>query len=130
MLASMLDQPPHLPIQSVRITGEQDYPPMDLLAAWLTLRLNVPVTMEIEPNAQAITGVYLTRKDGELSLERRPSEEGIARISVPGQSPQAMPLPIRSMIDCMSEELGRLYPDEIYAEVLTKGWQKIHPSIR
>ncbi len=62
----MVDQPPHLPIQSVRITGEQDYPPMDLLAAWLTLRLNVPVTMEIEPNAQAITGVYLTRKDGEL----------------------------------------------------------------
>ncbi|HJD88442.1 MAG TPA: glucose-6-phosphate dehydrogenase assembly protein OpcA [Bifidobacterium animalis] len=130
VLASMVDQPPHLPIQSVRITGEQDYLPMDLLAAWLTLRLNVPVTIEIEPNAQAITGVYLTRKDGKLSLERRPSEEGIARISVPGQSPQAMPLPIRSMVDCMSEELGRLYPDEIYAEVLTKGWQKIHPSIR
>ena len=34
------------------------------------------------------------------------------------------------MFDCMGEELGRLCPDEIYAEVLTKGWQKIHPSIR
>ena len=34
---------------------------MDLLAAWLRLRLNVPVVVEDDPNATAVTGVYLTR---------------------------------------------------------------------
>ena len=33
MLASMLDQPPHLPVSGVRVTGKKDYLPMDLLAA-------------------------------------------------------------------------------------------------
>ena len=36
MLASMLDQPPHLPVSGVRVTGQKDYLPMDLLAAWLS----------------------------------------------------------------------------------------------
>ena len=58
MLASMLDQPPHLPVSGVRVTGKKDYLPMDLLAAWLRLRLNVPVVIEDDPNATAVTGVY------------------------------------------------------------------------
>ena len=49
MLASMLDQPPHLPVSGVRVTGKKDYLPMDLLAAWLRLRLNVPVVVEDDP---------------------------------------------------------------------------------
>ena len=82
-----------------------------------------------EPDATAITGVTMTREDGGvLSLERRPAEDGIATIGVPGQSPQTIPLPIRSLGDCLSEELGRLYPDEIYAQVVTQGWKKIHPN--
>lgn len=127
LLASFLDQPPHLPITSVRITGPEHYLPMDLLAAWLSITLKAPVTMEHEPDASAITGIYLTRADGVVSLERRPADCGIAHISVPNQSTQTMPLPIRSIEDCLSEELGRLYPDEIYAQVATQGWEKIHP---
>ena len=72
MLASMLDQPPHLPVSGVRVTGKKDYLPMDLLAAWLRLRLNVPVVVEDDPNATAVTGVYLSRSDGVMSLERPP----------------------------------------------------------
>lgn len=129
MLASLLDQPPHLRITSVTVCGPTAYLPMDLLAAWLTLQLNVPVSIEREPDATAITGVTMTREDGGvLSLERRPAEDSIATISVPGQSPQTIPLPIRSLGDCLSEELGRLYPDEIYAQVVTQGWKKIHPN--
>lgn len=30
--------------------------------------------------------------------------------------------------ECLSEELGRLYPDEIYAEVVTQGWELINPK--
>ena len=129
MLASLLDQPPHLRITSVTVCGPTAYLPMDLLAAWLTLQLNVTVSIEREPDATAITGVTMTREDGGvLSLERRPAEDSIATISVPGQSPQTIPLPIRSLGDCLSEELGRLYPDEIYAQVVTQGWKKIHPN--
>ena len=49
--------------------------PMDLLAAWLRLKLNVPVIMEEVPGATAVTGVYLTRADGTLSLERPDAKE-------------------------------------------------------
>ena len=56
-----------------------------LLAAWLRLRLNVPVMIEEDPNATAVTGVYLTRGDGVLSLERPSTDDGFALISVPGQ---------------------------------------------
>lgn len=39
----------------MRVTGKKDYLPMDLLAAWLRLRLNVPVVVEDDPNATAVT---------------------------------------------------------------------------
>lgn len=127
MLATMLDQPPHLPISTVRVSGPQGFLPMDLLAAWLRLRLNVPVVVEDVPGATAVTGVYLTRSDGVLSLERPNAEEGIAVISMPGQSPQTISVPARTLEECLSEELRRLDPDEVYAEVITKGWDLIHP---
>ncbi|RSX55837.1 oxidoreductase [Bifidobacterium dolichotidis] len=118
MLASLLDQPPHLPITSVKVTGPKDFLPLLMLAQWLHLRLQVPVTIETEDDATAVTGVYMTRADGVLSLERRPADKGIATVSVPGQQAQHTPVPTRSMQECLSEELGRLYPDEIYGEVL------------
>lgn len=128
MLASMLDQPPHLPVSNVRVTGPKDFLPMDLLAAWLRLRLNVPVVVEDVPGAKAVTGVYLTRADGVLSLERPSTDDGVAVQSVPGQSPQTISVPARTIEECLSEELGRLYPDEIYAEVVTQGWDLINPT--
>lgn len=128
MIASMLDQPPHLPVSGVRVTGPADFLPTTLLAAWLRLRLNVPVVVEDDPTATAVTGVYLTRSDGTLSLERPSTDDGIAMLSVPGQSPQTMSVPARTIEECLSEELGRLYPDEIYAEVVTRGWDLINPK--
>ena len=44
------------------------------------------------------------------------------RIERSRQSPQTMSVPARTIEECLSEELGRLYPDEIYAEVVTQGW--------
>ena len=52
MLATMLDQPPHLPISTVKVSGPKGFLPMDLLAAWLRLKLNVPVIMEEVPGGQ------------------------------------------------------------------------------
>ena len=127
MIASMLDQPPHLPVSNVRVTGQKDYLPLDLLAAWLRLRLNVPVMIEEDPNATAVTGVYLTRGDGVLSPERPSTDDGFAVISVPGQSPQTISVPARTLEECLSEELGRLYPDEIYSEVVSQGLDLVKP---
>lgn len=124
MLASILDQPPHLPVQSVRVCGQSNYLPLELLASWLALKLQVPVTVERTPNAQAITGVYFTREDGELGMERLESDHAV--IHQPNQVDQTVSLPLRSDSDCLNEELGRLDPDELYAEVISQGWDLVY----
>jgi hypothetical protein len=47
-------------------------------------------------------------------------------VSVPGQTPQPISLPVRSDEDCLSEELRRLEPDEVYAEVVGRGWDLLY----
>lgn len=128
MLATMLDQPPHLPIISIKVCGPKGFLPMELLAAWLRLKLGVSVALEDVPGAKAVTGVYLERRDGMLSLERPSADEGVAVISMPGQAPQTISVPARTLEECLSEELRRLDPDEVYAEVITRGWNLIHPT--
>ncbi|NMM94089.1 glucose-6-phosphate dehydrogenase assembly protein OpcA [Bifidobacterium oedipodis] len=128
MVATMLDQPPHLPVISARVTGPKDFISLSMLAAWLRLKLGVSVTIEDDPGTDAVTGVYLTRADGTLSLERPSVEEGVATISMPGQAPQTISVPARTLEECLSEELRRLDPDEVYAEVITRGWALIHPA--
>ena len=123
MLASMLDQPPHLPITVVKVTGKADFLPLEMLCAWLRLKLGVPVETEFVPDAQAVTGVYLTREDGVISLERPYEDQAL--ISLPGQTPQEVSVPMRTIEDCLTEELRRIDPDEIYAEVINEGWDLI-----
>ena len=73
---------------------------------------------------QPCTGVYLTRQDGGvLSLERPHEDQSI--ISVPGQTPQPISVPVRTLEDCLTEELRRMDPDEVYADVINKGWDLI-----
>ncbi|KFF30739.1 glucose-6-phosphate dehydrogenase assembly protein OpcA [Bifidobacterium bombi] len=125
MLASLLDQPPHLLVTSVKVTGtvseSNDYLPLDMLATWLRIQLKVPVSVETRTGQEegSITGVYLTREDGVLSLERPNSSQGI--ICQPGQTPQPVAMPKRTLEDCLSEELRRMDPDEIYARIVRGG---------
>ncbi|MDF7640784.1 glucose-6-phosphate dehydrogenase assembly protein OpcA [Bifidobacterium sp. ESL0784] len=123
MLATTTDQPPHLPIESVKVSGQPDYLPVKLLAAWLALKLNVPVELGYVTGAEGITGVYLNRSDGVISLERPDSREAV--ISQPGQTPQRVSMPLRSLEDCLSEELRRIDPDEVYADVIRTGWDMV-----
>ncbi|NMN00619.1 OpcA protein [Bifidobacterium sp. DSM 109958] len=120
LLATMLDQPPHLPITGVRVVGPTNDIPTELLVSWLALRLGVPVSVERDPDANAVQGVYFRREDGEVALLRPADDQ--ATIRQPGQADQTMSMPARPLEDCLSEELRRLDPDEIYAEVITKGW--------
>ena len=95
-----------------------------MLCAWLRLKLNVTVDFEADEHAEAVTGVYLTRQDGGvLSLERPHEDQSI--ISIPGQAPQPISVPVRTLEDCLTEELRRMDPDEVYADVINKGWDLI-----
>lgn len=124
MLASMLDQPPHLPILKATVSGPKNFLPLDLLRAWLRLRLDVPVELKTVDDATAITAVHLEREDGELSLVR--PDDNQAMVSFPGQAPQPISMPIRSDEDCLSEELRRLEPDDVYGEVINTGWNLLY----
>ena len=120
-LAAVLDQPPYEAITAVSVAGAADSPSTRLLAAWLGLQLQVPVDCELTsgPLANGIGGVHLTRASGVISLER--DIPGVATLTQPGQPIQDLTLKRRSLRDCLSDELRRLDPDELYGEVITRG---------
>jgi glucose-6-phosphate dehydrogenase assembly protein OpcA len=120
-LAAVLDQPPYETITEVSVTGALDSPSTTLLAAWLQLALQVPVHYELTSgeNSNGIHGVHLTRSSGVISLERE--VPGIATLTQSGQPVQDLTLKRRSLRDCLSDELRRLDPDELYGEVITQG---------
>jgi glucose-6-phosphate dehydrogenase assembly protein OpcA len=120
-LAAVLDQPPYESITEVSVTGALDSPSTTLLAAWLQLALQVPVHYELTSgeNSNGIHGVHLTRASGVISLERE--VPGIATLTQSGQPVQDLTLKRRSLRDCLSDELRRLDPDELYGEVITQG---------
>ena len=120
-LAAVLDQPPFQPVTAVQVTGAADSPSTTLLAAWLALQLQVPVDYEFTtgPLSHGIRSVQLTRTAGVISLEREVPD--VARLTQPGQPVQDLTLKRRSLRDCLSDELRRLDPDELYGEVITRG---------
>jgi glucose-6-phosphate dehydrogenase assembly protein OpcA len=120
-LAAVLDQPPFESVTAVGVSGAKDSPSTTLLAAWLQLQLQVPVEYEFTPppKASGIHGVQFTRASGVISLQRE--SPGVATLTQPGQPLQDLTLKRRSLRDCLSDELRRLDPDELYGEVITRG---------
>ncbi|WP_166864361.1 glucose-6-phosphate dehydrogenase assembly protein OpcA [Salinibacterium sp. ZJ70] len=120
-LAAVLDQPPYSPVTAVTVRGAADSPSTELLAAWLSLQLQVPVTLEVtaDRGSSGIHGVTLERPTGAIELER--NAPGIATLQQPGQPTHDISLPRRSLRDCLAEELRRLDPDDLYGEVIQKG---------
>jgi glucose-6-phosphate dehydrogenase assembly protein OpcA len=122
VLAAALDQPPYEQVQGVEVFGAIDSPSTELLAAWLRLALDVPVTVVLSDRStgsSGIHGVRLRRASGLIDLERNVPD--VATLSQPGQPTQAVSLPRRSLRDCLAEELRRLDPDDLYGQVLTEG---------
>ena len=122
-LAALIGQPPHSPIKSVALRGAEGYLPLELLASWLAWSLKVPVTVHRDPDASNVTGVYVERENGTASLVRTGTDT--LQVQEPGRAPQIVPVPHRTLADCLSEEMRRLDPDSIYAAVLQKGWDLI-----
>lgn len=119
LLAAALDQPPFEPVSSAVVAGASDSPSTDLMAAWLRLRLDCPVRRVRSDPGTGLTGVTLERPSGTVELQR--PDGRIATLAQPGQPKRQISLPPRQDRDCLAEELRRLDPDDVYADVLTRG---------
>jgi glucose-6-phosphate dehydrogenase assembly protein OpcA len=123
LLAAALDQPPFERVTSARVTGAPDSPSADLLAAWLSLSLQVPVTRAKASGVDGVVHVRLDRRSGPLELDR-PGDDN-ATLSVPGRHERRVALPKKLDRDCLAEELRRLDPDEVYHTVLVDGMARL-----
>jgi glucose-6-phosphate dehydrogenase assembly protein OpcA len=127
-LAAVLDQPPYEPVTAVEVRGGSDSPSTALLAAWLGLKLQVPVDwqyLSADEWASGIKSVRLVRASGDTLLER-PSP-GVAILTQPGQPSHDLAFPRRTLRECLAEELRRLDPDVLYGRVITEGWARLEP---
>jgi len=128
-LAAVLDQPPYKPVTAVEVVGASTSPSTGLLAAWLRLKLGVPVDWRYaspEEWPHGIQRVRLTRASGDIVLER--SNDLDATLTQPGQPSHDIVLPRRSLRECLAEELRRLDPDLLYGRVITSGWDLLGPA--
>jgi hypothetical protein len=125
LLAAALDQPPYEPITGAVVSGAPDSPSSDLLAAWLSDRLKVPVHRVSTPRGSGITAVRLERKSGPVDLVR--PGDVVATLSQYGQPDRRISLPRRELPECLADELRRLDPDETYAASLLHGLDKLAP---
>lgn len=121
-LAAALDQPPYEPITRVEVAGAPDSPSTALLAAWLGLRLQVPVEIDVADGnpSSGIHRVVLHRASGEISLQR--TRTGIVELHQPGQPVHELSLPRRGLREFLAEELRRLDPDDEFGAVLESGF--------
>ena len=117
-LAAALDQAPYEPITQVRVSGSPNSPSTALLAAWLGLRLQVDVDVNVADDnpSSGIHSVVLQRASGNVSLER--TQQSVVTLSQPGQPTHHLALPRRGLRECLSEELRRLDPDDEFGAVL------------
>lgn len=128
-LAAVLDQPPYERVTSVDVRGAAASPSTALLAAWLQMSLDVPVSWSYEdPDhwQEGIKSVRLTRASGDILLERPMPETAV--LTQPGQPDHELHLPRRTLRECLAEELRRLDADILYGRVITEGWQQLGPA--
>jgi glucose-6-phosphate dehydrogenase assembly protein OpcA len=114
LLAATLDQP-HPTVVAGEIAAEEDNPTADLIAAWLSLRLWVPVSRTVS-GGPGITGVVFATTDGDIEITR--TDGRTATLAWPDRTDRRVALHRRDTAELLAEELRRLDPDEVYAETL------------
>lgn len=120
VLAAALDQEPYAAVERVVVVGSPDSPSNELLAAWLGVKLQCPVTVVHTQKGDGIVGVKLFRQNGSDVTLVRPDNSS-AVLTQPGQPDRRINLARRPDREVISEELRRLDPDEVYEEVVRKG---------
>jgi glucose-6-phosphate dehydrogenase assembly protein OpcA len=124
-LAAILDQPPYDPITKVIVTGAVDSPSTDLLAAWLSQKLQVEVELVRTIRGKAVSGikgVKLIRESGDIEIIRNLPD--VATLNQPLQPTRDINLPRRSLRDCLIEDLRRLDSDEAFGNLIRAGFGK------
>ncbi len=116
LLAATLDQP-YAEIVRGTVAAEPDNPSAELIAAWLTARLGIPVRRDIS-GGPGITEVRFGTVEGDIALSR--PDGRTATLSRPGQPDRRAALHRRETADLLAEELRRLDPDEVYAESVSQ----------
>jgi len=125
-LAALLDQPPYEQVTSVEIVGDLNNPSVLLLAAWLRVQLSCPVTTEHRDDTAGVKAVYLVRLNrADTNIEILRDQSDVATLSQTNHPPKDLSLPVRSLRDCLSEDLRRLGPDLAFEKVLTSGLTEI-----
>ncbi len=126
LLAAALDQPPYEPVTAVTVAGAPDSPSTELLAAWLAVKLKAPVVRVRTKRGTGVQSVRLERKSGAVELVR--PDQNVATLTQPGQPDRRIALARRPVRDCLTEELRRLDPDDVYGETLVQGLPLIGSS--
>jgi glucose-6-phosphate dehydrogenase assembly protein OpcA len=116
LLAAILDQP-HPQLDGGEVQAEQDNPTADLIAAWLAMRLEIPVRRTVSAGP-GITGVAFATSDGDITVARLDGRT--ATLTWPGRPDRMVALHRRDIAELLAEELRRLDPDEVYAETLSR----------
>lgn len=115
------------PVEDIEVHGSLDSPSVDLLAAWLAWALRSSARVRRVPEF-GVAAVRIRFRDGDALTLERPQDAEMAHLSVPGQPTRPVALVPRSTPDCLAEELRRLEPDEVYAEVLVRGLPRVIPA--
>jgi glucose-6-phosphate dehydrogenase assembly protein OpcA len=116
LLAATLDQP-HPALQAGEVEAEAGNPTADLIAAWLNLRLDIPMRRSVS-GGPGITRVSFTTPAGDIAVSRLDGRT--ATLAWPSRPDRMVALHRRETAELLAEELRRLDPDEVYAETLSR----------
>lgn len=114
VIAATLDQEVP-PLARAEVAAEHGNPTADLIAAWLSVRLGIPVRRS-DSAGPGITAVVFGTEAGDLSLTRLDGRT--ATLAWPGRPDRSVALHRRETAELLAEELRRLDPDDVYAETL------------
>ncbi|MDV6237956.1 glucose-6-phosphate dehydrogenase assembly protein OpcA [Trueperella bernardiae] len=115
-LAALLNEGPHEDVEHAEVGGNTGRVGSHMLAAWLRLRLGVPVELT-HTDTPGIEYAILHRPSGPLSISR-PSHGDIAVLGRPGRSDLQISMPMRSLQSQLIEELRTVGEDSEFAVVL------------
>ena len=117
--AALLDQAPHTAIDSVDIVGDQGNPSVQLLASWFAQKLGCPVNLSHRDDSAGVRAIYSVKFNRDADdIEILRNQTNIAVLTQSGQPPKELSLPVRSLRDCLAEDMRRLDPDLAFGKVI------------
>jgi len=123
-LAALMEQMPSSPVRRVVVWGSSKSPSVVLLGTWLGWKLEAPVHLAtIGAANRGLYRVSIEREDGSVTMFR--PGISVATISTPYAPNQQIALPVRTLAECISEELRRLDPDDTYGDVLKQALRTV-----